>query len=101
MEEKYGIELELLTDAFNKKINQIKNSFLGIKNQEINVKANTAQLSYIESQINDITDKIRRIDTGFETGDVLKLEAQLEKLRQQYQKLSEVEDEVGFKGTTA
>lgn len=101
MEEKYGIELELLTDAFNKKINQIKNYFSGIKNQEINVKANTAQLSYIESQINDITDKIRRIDTGFETGDVLKLEAQLEKLRQQYQKLSEVEDEVGFKGTTA
>lgn len=101
MEEKYGIELELLTDAFNKKINQIKNYFSGIKNQEIDVKANTAQLSYIESQINDITDKIRRIDAGFETGDVLKLEAQLEKLRQQYQKLSEVEDEVGFKGTTA
>lgn len=31
MEEKYGIELELLTDAFNKKVNQIKKQGEGIK----------------------------------------------------------------------
>ena len=77
--------------------------FSGIKNQQVDVdiKSNTAQLNYVKSQINDIEDQIRRIDNGFEIGDVLKLEAQLERLRQQYKRLSEAEEDVEIKSISA
>ena len=92
--EKYGIELELIVNKFKEKMQQVKNAFKGIDNKQVNITANTAQINYLKSQINDLTDKIRRIDEGFETGDVLKYEAQLEKLTNQYNKLIAKQNEV-------
>lgn len=101
MNETYGIELELIVGAFNNKINQIKNSFSEIKNQDINIRTNTAQLDYLKSQMDGIKDEIRRIDEGFATGDVLKLEAQLEKLSNQYNKLILKQNELNISSVGA
>ena len=92
--EKYGIELELITSKFNEKMQKVKNSFSALENKKINLSTNTAQIDYLKQQINDIVDKIRRIDAGFETGNVLKYEAQLEKLTNQYNKLIGKQNEV-------
>ena len=85
--EKYGIELELVTNKFNEKMQQVKNSFSSLTDKKVNLNANTSQINYLKSQINDLTEKIRRIDKGFETGDILKYEAQLERVKNQYDKL--------------
>lgn len=37
MNEKYGIELELITNKFNEKINKIKKTFSGLKNEKIDM----------------------------------------------------------------
>lgn len=86
--EKYGIELDLIVNKFKEKMQQVKSSFSEIGNKkEVSLNVNTAQINYLKSQINDLTDKIRRIDEGFEVGDVLKYEAQLERLKNQYDSL--------------
>lgn len=85
--EKYGIELDLVLNKFRQKIQEAKSTFNSITDKKINLNANTAQINYLKSQINDLTEKIRRIGKGFETGDVLKYEAQLERVKNQYNTL--------------
>lgn len=85
--EKYGIELELITNKFKEKMQEIKGSFSSLTDKKVSINANTAQINYLKSQIDDLTEKIRRIDKGFETGDVLKYEAQLERVKSQYDQL--------------
>lgn len=50
---------------------------------EINTKEFDSQIKYIESRMNDIEDKLKSADMGFEVGDVNKLEAEYEKLGNQ------------------
>ena len=47
---------------------------------ELNTKDFDAQIDYIKGQLDDIEDKLRQADMGYEVGDVQKLEAQYEKL---------------------
>jgi hypothetical protein len=93
VDEKYGIELELITNKFKSKMQEVKNAFKGIDNHTVNVNANKAQIEYLKSQIDEINYKLSQADKGFEVGDTLKLESQLEKLTQKLQKLTAVEDE--------
>lgn len=92
--EKYGIELELLIGKFKSKIQEVKNTIKGIDNKKINVSANSAQIEYVKSQIKEIEYLLKQADKGFEVGDTMKLEAQLEKLNQQYNKLIAKQNEV-------
>lgn len=87
MNDKYGIELEVITNKFNEKMQAIKNTFKSIENPTINVKTNTAQINYVKSQIEEIEYLLSRADKGFEVGDTLKLEAKLERLKNQYNQL--------------
>lgn len=50
---------------------------------EINTKDFDKQITYIESKMQDIEDKLKQADMGFEVGDVQKLEAEYEKLGNQ------------------
>ena len=47
----------------------------------------SARIAYIIAQINDLTEQVRMIDLGQAEGDVLKLEARIEQLREQLAKL--------------
>ena len=86
--EKYGIELELVTNKFKEKMQQIKSSFSSLTDKKININANTAQLDYLKYQISEITEKLQNTQKfGLKFGDTVKLEAQLEKLTNQYNKL--------------
>jgi len=99
--EKYGIELDLVLDKFRSKMQQVKSSIQGVGEKKINLTANTAQLRYIKSQIEEIQYLLSKADKGFEVGDTLKLEAQLEKLTQQYNKLIGKQKELQATSTIA
>lgn len=88
MNDKYGIELDLIINKFKEKMQSIKSAFTGIKDQKINVNANTAQLNYLKSQIEEIEYLLNRADKGYDVGDTLKLEAKLERLKKQYNKIA-------------
>lgn len=47
---------------------------------ELDTKSFDAQIDYVKSQLEDIEDKLKQADMGFEVGDTQKLEAQYEKL---------------------
>lgn len=47
---------------------------------ELDTKSFDAQIDYVKGQMEDIEDKLKQADMGFEVGDVQKLEAQYEKL---------------------
>lgn len=47
---------------------------------ELDTKSFDAQIDYVKEQMEDIEDKLKKADMGFEVGDVRKLEAQYEKL---------------------
>lgn len=49
---------------------------------ELDTKSFDAQIDYVESQLQEIEDKLKQADMGFEVGDTMKLEAQYEKLSQ-------------------
>lgn len=49
---------------------------------ELDTKSFDAQIDYVESQLQEIEDKLKQADMGFEVGDTMKLEAQYEKLTQ-------------------
>ena len=49
---------------------------------KVDTKSFDAQIDYIESQLQEIEDKLKQADMGFEVGDTMKLEAQYEKLSQ-------------------
>ena len=56
---------------------------------EIDTKSFDAQIDYIESQLQEIEDKLKQADMGFEVGDTQKLEAQYEKLSQKLSTLKQ------------
>ena len=53
----------------------------------IDTKDFDAEIDYIKSQMDDIKDKLKQADMGFEVGDTVKLEAQYSKLSKQLDKL--------------
>ena len=46
----------------------------------IDTKSFDAQIAYIESQLQEIEDKLKQADMGFVVGDTMKIEAQYENL---------------------
>ena len=85
--EKYGIELELVTSKFKQKMQDVKSAFSSLSNKKVDINVNTAQINYVKSQIQEIEYLLSKADKGFEVGDTLKLEASLERLNNQYNKL--------------
>lgn len=61
---------------------------------EIDTKSFDAQIDYIESQLQEIEDKLKQADMGFEVGDTMKLEAQYEKLSQKLSVLKQKKEEL-------
>ena len=55
MDEKYGIELELITNKFKSKMQEVKNAFKGIDNHAININTNKSQIEYLKKQIGELT----------------------------------------------
>ena len=65
MNEKYGIELELIMQNFNQKINKVKSAFKGIENTNIHVDYNGAELESVIIKMKElikIKPKQKKID---------------------------------------
>lgn len=60
---------------------------------ELDTKSFDAQIDYVKSQLDDIEDKLKKADMGFEVGDTLKLEAQYEKLTDKLRNLIKKKEE--------
>lgn len=103
MNEKYGIELELITSKFKEKIESIKNSFKGIQDETIDVSVNTAQLEYLKQQIKETQTLLEYNQKRpfMDSTEVLKTQAQLEKLTNQYNKLISKQKQVGIEGKSS
>lgn len=54
---------------------------------ELDTKSFDAQINYIENQLEEIQEKLKQADMGFDVGDTVKLEAQYEKLGNQLEQL--------------
>lgn len=99
--EKYGIELELILGKFRQKIQEVKNTFNGIRDKKINVDANTAQIENLKYQIEQVSAKLRALKSTpvtspkFNYGEILKTEASLERLKSQYNNLIGKQYELG------
>ena len=65
---------------------------------ELDTKEFDAQIDYVKSQLDDIEDKLKQADMGFDVGDTLKLEAQYEKLTQKLKNLIKKKQEFNQKG---
>lgn len=61
---------------------------------KVDTKSFDAQIDYIESQLQEIEDKLKQADMGFEVGDTMKLEAQYEKLSQKLSVLKQKKEEL-------
>lgn len=91
--EKYGIELELVLGKFKQKIQEVKSAFTGISDKKVTLNANTRQIENLRYQIEQISAKLRAlketpiVSPKFNYGEIVKTEAQLEKLTNQYNKL--------------
>lgn len=101
MNEKYGIELELIIQKFNQKINKVKNAFKGIENKNIHVGYDGAEL---ESVIIKMKELQGLLDANakkpfMSSEEVLKTRVQLEKLNKQYTKLAQNQDNIKTKGS--
>lgn len=101
MNEKYGIELELIMQKFNQKINKVKSAFKGIENKNIHVDYNGAEL---ESVIIKMKELQGLLDANakkpfMSSEEVLKTRVQLEKLNKQYTKLAQNQDNIKVKGS--
>lgn len=57
-----------------------------------NISRCNKQAEYLKVKIDDIRYKLQKADMGFEVGDVFKLEADLEKLKNQYARLTNVQE---------
>ena len=60
---------------------------------ELDTKSFDKQIDYVKSQLDDIEDKLKQADMGFEVGDTKKLEAQYEKLTQKLRNLIKKKEE--------
>ena len=99
--EKYGIELELITNKFKQKMQEVKSAFSSLTDKKINLNANTAQIEYLKRQIGELTADLQvNAKTKFwnET-ETLKAQAQLEKLTNQYNSLIAKQNEVQSSST--
>lgn len=107
MNDKYGIELELITNKFNEKMQAIKNTFKGagqelkeMFNPETEINKYTAQLEYLERQIKNLTSKKEAFKLKTDYNGVLKTEAQIEKLKNKYNELLNKQNEIGTSSKT-
>lgn len=88
MDEKFKTSLELDISKFKEGIERVKETFKNVGNvakkdivmDTSNLKEYSSEQKYIMSQIDDIKHKLDLANKGFEVGDVLKLEADLERL---------------------
>lgn len=60
---------------------------------ELDTKSFDKQIDYVKSQLDDIEDKLKQADMGFEVGDTKKLEAQYEKLTDKLRNLIKKKEE--------
>lgn len=60
---------------------------------ELDTKEFDAQINYVKSQLDEIEDKLKQADMGFEVGDTMKLEAQYEKLTEKLRGLIKKKEE--------
>lgn len=60
---------------------------------DIDTKSFDAQIDYVKSQLDEIEDKLKKADMGFEVGDTQKLEAEYEKLTQKLNNLVKKKEE--------
>ena len=60
---------------------------------DLDTKSFDAQIDYVKGQLDDIEDKLKKADMGFEVGDVQKLEAQYERLTDKLRKLVKQKEE--------
>lgn len=102
MNEKYGIELELITQKFKQKINKIKNAFKGIGNQKIDmskqVKVNnlTREFELASNQAEMLRNKLKTLNSEMSrmqswqvgTKPYVKLQNEIDKTNLQFQKAS-------------
>ncbi len=58
----------------------MKNDGVIVIGTELDTKSFDAQIDYVQKQMDDIEDKLKQADMGFEVGDTVKLEAQYEQL---------------------
>ena len=65
---------------------------------ELDTKSFDKQIDYVKSQLDDIEDKLKQSDMGFEVGDTKKLEAQYEKLTQKLRNLIKKKEEFNKSG---
>lgn len=106
MNEKYGIELDLIMSNFNSKIDSIKRKFNSIKEQKVEVKTDSKQLEYLTYQIQQMEAKVNKLKSvsitspKFNYGEILKAEASLEKLYRQYEKIANTQKKVEVQGTS-
>jgi hypothetical protein len=61
---------------------------------DLDTKSFDAQIDYVKGQLDDIEDKLKQADMGFEVGDVQKLEAQYEKLTDKLRNLIRKKEEL-------
>lgn len=102
MNEKFGIELELITQKFKQKINKIKNAFKGIGNQKIDmskqVKVNTLtrEFELAHDQAEMLRNKLKTLNSEMSrmqswqvgTKPYIKLQNEIDKTNLQFQKAS-------------
>ena len=60
---------------------------------DLDTRSFDAQIDYVKGQLDDIEDKLKKADMGFEVGDVQKLEAQYERLTDKLRKLVKQKEE--------
>ena len=65
---------------------------------ELDTKSFDKQIDYVKSQLDDIEDKLKQANMGFEVGDTKKLEAQYEKLTQKLRNLIKKKEEFNKSG---
>lgn len=65
---------------------------------ELDTKSFDKQIDYVKSQLDDIEDKLKQSDMGFEVGDTKKLEAQYEKLTDKLRNLIKKKEEFNKTG---
>jgi len=98
--EKYGIELELITNKFKQKIQEVKNAFKGIEKPKvekiIDTKTSAAQIAYIKNEILELSNLLAENNKRpfLNESEVLKYRAQIEKLFVQYNKLNGKQNEI-------
>ena len=101
MNEKYGIELELIMQKFNQKINKVKSAFKGIENTNIHVEYDGAELESVKIKMQELQGLLdaNAKKPFMSSEEVLKTRVQLEKLNRQYTKLAKNQDNTKVKGS--